>query len=128
MDRTFHNPATVGAPVGGYAHGCAVAQGRRILFISGQIPETIDGRIAGDFEGQARQVWHNIEAVLTEAGMSLDNLVKVTTFLTDRVHAPANRKIRAEVLGDRSVALTVIVVTTLERKWLLEIEAIAMGD
>ena len=127
MKKTYHNPAAVGAPVGGYAHGCAVAEGRRMLFISGQIPEAADGSIAADFESQARQVWRNIEAVLRDAGMSLDNLVKVTTFLTDRSQVPANRKVRSEILGERSVALTVMVASTLESKWLLEIEAIAMG-
>jgi len=127
MNRTHHDPATVGAPVGGYTHGCEVAEGRRMLFISGQIPEAANGSIAADFEGQASQVWHNIEAVLQDAGMTLDNLVKVTTFLTDREHVSANRKARNEVLGDRKVALTVMVATTLEAKWLLEIEAIAMA-
>ncbi|MFC3675767.1 RidA family protein [Ferrovibrio xuzhouensis] len=126
MNRTHHDPAAVGAPVGGYTHGCEIAEGRRILFISGQIPETADGSVAADLEGQAHQVWRNIAAVLAAAGMSLDNLVKVTTFLTDRGQVPANRKVRNEVLGDRKVALTVMVATTLEAKWLLEIEAIAM--
>jgi enamine deaminase RidA (YjgF/YER057c/UK114 family) len=127
MKKSLHNPASVGAAVGGYAHGCQVAEGQRILFVSGQIPEAADGSVAADFEGQARQVWCNIEAVLQDAGMTLDNLVKVTTFLTDRAQVPANRKVRNEVLGDRRLALTVMVATTLEARWLLEIEAIAMA-
>jgi 2-iminobutanoate/2-iminopropanoate deaminase len=126
MQKTYHSPASVGAPVGGYSHGLSVAEGRSILFVSGQIPEAADGSIAPDFESQARQVWRNIEAVLQDAGMSLDNLVKVTTFLTDRSQVPANRKVRSEILGERRVALTVMVATTLEPNWLLEIEAIAM--
>ena len=46
---------------------------------------------------------------------------------TDRSQVPANRKVRTEVLGERKVALTVMVATTLDPKWLLEIEAIAMA-
>jgi len=127
MKTSTHNPAEVGAAVGGYTHGLGVEDGKRLLFISGQIPEAADGSMAGDFESQARQVWRNIEAVLSNAGMSLDNLVKVTTFLTDRSQVPANRKVRTEVLGERKVALTFMVATTLDPKWLLEIEAIAMA-
>ena len=127
MKTSTHNPAEVGAAVGGYTHGLGVEDGRRLLFISGQIPEAADGSIAEDFEGQARQVWRNIEAVLANAGMGLDNLVKVTTFLTDRSQVPINRKVRTEVLGERKVALTVMVATTLDPKWLLEIEAMAMA-
>lgn len=125
MEKSLHDPATVGAAVGGYTHGLGVGNGERLLFISGQIPESADGSIAADFEGQARQVWRNIEAVLAHAGMNLDNLVKVTTFLTDRDQVLANRKVRAEILGERKVALTVMVATTLDPRWLLEIEAIA---
>ncbi len=127
MKTSTHNPDEVGAAVGGYTHGLGVEDGRRLLFISGQIPEAADGSIADDFDSQARQVWRNIEAVLKNAGMTLDNLVKVTTFLTDRSQVPANRKVRTEVLGGRKVALTVMVATTLDPKWLLEIEAIAMA-
>lgn len=127
MKTSTHNPAEVGAAVGGYTHGLAIENGRRLMFISGQIPEAADGSIAEDFEGQARQVWRNIEAVLKDAGMTLDNLVKVTTFLTDRSQVPANRKVRTDVLGERKVALTVMVATTLDPKWLLEIEAMAMA-
>lgn len=97
----------------------------RLLFISGQIPEDRGGRLSGDFEGQARQVWRNIEAQLRAADMSLDNLVKVTMFLSDRRHAATNRAVREEVLARRSVALTVIITGIFDERWLLEVEAVA---
>jgi len=56
-----------------------------LVFLSGQIPldpatmETVDG----DFEARARQVFENLAAVAAAAGGSLDNVVKVTVFLTD---------------------------------------------
>ena len=97
----------------------------RLLFISGQIPEDLEGRLPADFEGQARQVWRNVEAQLRAADMSLDNLVKVTTFLSDRRYGPTNRAIREEVLAGRSVALTVIITGIFDPDWLIEIEAVA---
>lgn len=78
------------------------------------------------FEAQCRQVWRNLLAVLDSAGMGPNDLVKVTTYLTERAQADANSRIRREFLS-ASVrpALTVIVAETLESQWLLEIEAIA---
>lgn len=125
MNTTPRNPSAGPSPIGGYSQGLDIAGFSRLLFVSGQIPETADGDVPADFEAQCRQVWANIVAVLEEAGLSLDNLVKVTTFLTDRNQADANGRIRREVLGERRPALTVMVAQTLESPWLLEIEAIA---
>lgn len=125
MNVTQRNPAQAPAPVGGYSQGLEVAGAGRLLFISGQIPESVDGDVPDGFDAQCRQVWANVEAVLAEAGLSLDHLIKVTTFLTSRDQAEANGRIRRAVLGERRPALTVVVAETLESPWLLEIEAIA---
>ena len=63
--------------------------------------------------------------VLAAAGLGVEHLVKVTTFLTDRTQVVTNRTIRSKVLGEHRPALTVVVVETVDSKWLLEIEAIA---
>jgi enamine deaminase RidA (YjgF/YER057c/UK114 family) len=68
-----------------------------------------------------------VDAQLRAAGMSLDNLVKVTTLLSDRRHAAANRAIREDILGARSPALTVMITGIFDEAWLVEIEAIAAG-
>ena len=127
MDFVRHDPRSVAAPRGSYTHGLEVPPGARILFISGQIPELADGTVPSDFEGQCRAVWSNIQAVLAGAGMSVANLVKVTTYLTRQDQADPNGRIRREVLGASRPALTVVVTQTLESQWLLEIEAIAAG-
>ena len=57
--------------------------------------------------------------------MDLANLVKVTTYLSDRGYGLENRAIRNEVLGDLAPALTVVITGIFESRWLLEIEAIA---
>ena len=112
---------------GGYAQAMLVENAHRTLYVSGQIPEDREGRLPSDFGGQCRQAWANVAAQLRAAGMTLDNLVKVTTFLADRRFADENRAIRQEVLGDRAVALTVVVVGIFDDAWLVEIEAVA-GD
>lgn len=128
MTTVSHNPPTVSPPSGGYTHGLEVVKASRLLFISGQIPERPDGQVPEDFAAQCETVWTNIEQILHSAGMSVENLVKVTTFLTDRQHAAANREIRQRHLKDHKLALTVIIAQTLDSQWLLEIEAIAASN
>lgn len=114
-------------PASHYHQAMLVEGASRILFISGQIPEDREGNVPADFEAQARLVWANIEAQLNTAGMTLDNLVKVTFFISDRKYTMTNRKVREEVLGRRDIALTAIICDIFAEKWLLEIEAIAVA-
>jgi len=58
----------------------------RLLFISGQIPETVGGVIPKDIQGQCEAIWNNVEEALKASGTSFANLVKVTTYLTDADH------------------------------------------
>jgi len=122
--RTINSPDAPPASSAG-AEAVELVGAERLLFISGQIPEDRDGDLPTDFEGQARRVWRNIEAQLRAADMTLDNLVKVTTFLSDRRYGAVNRAVREEMLAGRSVALTVIICGIFEEQWLLEIEAVA---
>ena len=119
------NPTTVRPPAGAYSMGVELGQHRRLLFISGQVPETPDGAVPDGFEAQCEQAWRNVVAVLATADLGLEHLVKVTTFLTDRTQVVPNRAIRRTVLGEHHPALTVVIVETVDSKWLLEIEAIA---
>jgi 2-iminobutanoate/2-iminopropanoate deaminase len=125
MTFIHHSPDTVPAPVGGYSQALEVAPGSRLLFISGQIPERPSQEIPANFREQCEAVWDNIEALLAAAGMTIDDLVKVTTFLTARDQVLVNREIRQRRLGNASPAMTVVVAQTLDSRWLLEIEAIA---
>ncbi len=112
---------------GSYPQAVEVVSPTRWLYLSGQIPVAPDGSLAVDFTGQCDQVWSNIEAQLTAAGMTLDNLVKVTTFLSDRSYALENRAVRLRRLAGRQPALTVIVAGIFDEAWLVEIEAVAAG-
>ncbi|MGI9372855.1 MAG: RidA family protein, partial [Hyphomicrobiales bacterium] len=77
------------------------------------------------FEDQAALVWENIIAQLHAAGMDVENLVKVTTYLSDRKFSGANSAARQHVLGNHAPALTIIIAGIFDKTWLLEIEAIA---
>lgn len=124
-DIVSHNPAAVHPPAGGYCMGLELKQHRRLLFISGQVPERSDGTVPEGFEAQCEQAWRNVKEVLAAAGLGVEHLVKVTTFLTDRAQLVTNRTIRRAMLADHQPALTVVIVETVDSGWLLEIEAIA---
>lgn len=110
---------------GSYPQAVETTGATRWLHLSGQIPVAPDGSLAPDFRGQCDQVWSNVETQLAAAGMTLDNLVKVTTFLSDRRYALENREVRVARLAGRQPALTVIVTGIFDKAWLVEIEAIA---
>jgi enamine deaminase RidA (YjgF/YER057c/UK114 family) len=122
---TRHNPASVHAPSSGYSMGLEIGQHRRLLFISGQVPEKSDGAVPEGFEAQCEQAWRNVIAVLTSAGLGVEHLVKINTFLTDKSQVAPNRAIRRKMLEGNEPASTVMIAETVDGKWLLEIEAIA---
>lgn len=125
MKITTVNAESAPQPAGGYSQALAVTGAQRMLFISGQIPQTPAGHVPTDFPSQARLVWGNVLAQLGAAGMTAANLVKVTVFLSSRNFATPNREIRQEFLGAHSPALTVIITGIFDEQWLLEIEAVA---
>ena len=110
---------------GSYPQAVEVTGATRWLYLSGQIPVKPDGELSADFTEQCRQCWANIEAQLKAADMTLDNLVMVTTFLSDRKFADENRAVRLAVLEQRRPALTVIITGIFDEAWLVEIEAVA---
>jgi enamine deaminase RidA (YjgF/YER057c/UK114 family) len=122
--KTINSPLAPAA-AGGYSQAVEVAGAQRLLYVSGQIPQTVAGEVPTDFPDQARLAWRNVLAQLDSAGMAVGNLVKVTVFLSSREFALANREIRQEVLGLHSLALTVIIAGIFDERWLLEIEAVA---
>ena len=119
------NASDAPQPVGGYAQAMEVTNAGRTLYISGQIPADAKGAVPESFEDQARLCWANVIAQLRAADMTLDNLVKVTIFLSDRQYIADYRRVRMDVLQGRQIGLTTIITGIFDEKWLLEIEAIA---
>lgn len=112
-------------PATTYAQAAEVTGATRWLFISGQIPAHTDMSVPETFEDQARLAWANVLAQLREGGMTLDNLVKVTIFLSDRKYIDAYRSARDAALEGRKIGLTTIITGIFDERWLIEIEAIA---
>lgn len=99
----------------------------KLVFCSGQIPLRPDGTLEeGDVAAQTRQVLTNLQAVLTAAGSSLDNVVKTTVFLTDMGDFAAMNSVYAEFFHDTPPARSTIQVARLPRDVRVEIEAIAV--
>jgi 2-iminobutanoate/2-iminopropanoate deaminase len=69
----------------------------------------------------------NLEAQLKAAGMTLDNLVEVTTILPNQGDVAAAREARTKMLGDRKPASTLIVGGLANPAWKIEIEGIAVA-
>ena len=123
--QRYVNPTEAPPPQGGYSQAIEVSGASRLLFISGQIPVRPDGTVPSGFAAQCEQVWANLGACLRKAGLGFGDLVKVTTYLSDRRYAAENSRIRREVLGDHRPALTILIAGIYDEDWLLEIEAIA---
>lgn len=108
-----------------YAQAMEVRGISRLLFVSGQIPVDGEGHVPEAFYDQAVLAWRNVISQIEAAGMTLDDLVKVTIFLSDRAYIDDYRRARDEALGGRRVGLTCIICDIFDPSWLLEIEAIA---
>lgn len=133
MGRTVLAPTGDGKPIGMYTAGFAVDPAR-LVFVAGQVAMDADGRVVGegDIKAQATQVYRNLAAVLAEAGCTLRDVVKFTTFLVrNEDWTPFAEWRRAEYpkLFPDGVypANTGVVVVELARPELrLEVEAIAV--
>ena len=126
MKRRNINAADATLPVGGgYANAVEISQFKRVVFVSGQIPVDIQGAVPSGFAAQCRLAWANVKAQLRAADMTIDNVVKVTTYLADRAYGMENRVARKEALGDLCPASTTIVADIFDAAWLVEIEVIA---
>jgi 2-iminobutanoate/2-iminopropanoate deaminase len=127
MDRSKINAADAIRPPAesGYSQAVAIAGFKRLVFVSGQVPIDPAGVVPAGFTAQLRQAWTNVEAQLRAAGMGLANIIKVTTFITDRAHAIETRTIRRQILGDMCPAATTVMAGLFEAEWLVEIEVVA---
>jgi len=127
MQRRDINASDAAPPAGQYTQAVEVSHVSRTLYISGQVGTDLDGTTPEDATAQARLVWRNLEAQLRAAGMTLDNLVKIVTIIPDSADIPATRAARAEALGDRRPASTLIVGGLANPAWKIEVEAVAVG-
>jgi 2-iminobutanoate/2-iminopropanoate deaminase len=124
---TRTNPASVRAPTG-YSHAVQITGDHRRLVIAGQVGVALDGTVPPSAEAQIAQAFANLRAVLAEHGMGVENVVKITAFLTDRELLGAYRQARAAVFPDNHPAATLLFVAGLaDPAWMFEIEAEAVA-
>ncbi len=98
------------------------------LFCSGQIgldPRT-GGLAAGGIEAETRRALENLRAVLNEAGLGLDDVVKTTLFLTDLKDFDAVNRVYGEYLSAPYPARSTVQAAALPRGARIELEAIAL--
>ena len=115
-------------PTTGYSH---VAKVEKTLYIAGQVAKDLEGNLVGkgDFETQARQVFTNLKNILEEVEGEIQNIVKMTTFLTHFDHIETYRKVRDEFIQEPFPPNTLLIVNSLAMaEYMIEVEAIATLD
>jgi reactive intermediate/imine deaminase len=125
MSKAIVHTDSAPAAVGPYSQAVA-AQPGRLVFLSGQIGlEPGTGELVSEnFEGQVRQSFANMQAVIEAAGGTLDNIVKLTLFLTDLSKFASANAIMAEIIPQPYPARSTIGVASLPKGAQFEVEAI----
>lgn len=126
MEPIVHNPTKgVYAATDDYVHAMEVVGAKRLLFVAGTMGLDAKGEPPPSLDAQLELIWSNIRTILASADMTTANIVRLTSYLTDRAYADANAAARIRALGDRRIPTTAIIVGTLDPRWLLEIEIVA---
>ena len=113
-------------PIGPYSHMVRVGD---MLYLSGQIalnPDTMELN-AANTETEVRQVFKNIDAVLKAGGADLNDIVKLTVFITDLEQFNSVNVVMSELLSPPYPARSTVQVAALPRNATVEVEAIAVA-
>src|SRR5215204_1598717 len=105
-----------------------VTQSARLLHISGQVSQDINGNTVGpgDIEKQTSQVIEHINTLVNEQGGTLADICKITIFLTARDHLPTVMEVRRRYFKQPYPATSAVIVAGLANaEWMIEIEALA---
>ncbi|MDX1482170.1 MAG: RidA family protein [Woeseiaceae bacterium] len=123
MPKTPVHTDNAPAAIGTYSQ--AVDSGG-LVFISGQIPldpETME-LVDGDFDARTRRVFDNMKAIAEAAGGSLDQIVKVTVFLTDLSNFARVNAVMADYFSEPYPARAALQVSALPKNADVEAEAV----
>jgi 2-iminobutanoate/2-iminopropanoate deaminase len=127
MQRT--NLKREAAQARGYSQAVTTTGGRTI-WLAGQVAiEDGSGRsLAGDFDGQVREVFARLGRTLEEAGSKLSDMVTMTVFITDVRLGDRFTQLRCEIFGDDFPASALITVAGLARPGMLvEVQGVAVA-
>lgn len=121
-----HDPDALFPPYRAYCHALEVRDASRLLFVSGLNGYLRDGvSMPESFEEQADVIWGHLQAILADAGLGLNDIVSLRTYLSDPNYDEPNVRMRVKYLGNHRPASTVVCCQLLDPKWKLEIEAVA---
>ena len=119
--------ATTAAPaaIGPYSQG---VDGGSVIITSGQLPiDPATGAFAeGGIAGQTKQSLTNVQAILAEAGLTMENVIKTTVFLKDMNDFAAMNEAYAAFVPNNPPARSAVEVARLPKDAMVEIEAIAV--
>jgi enamine deaminase RidA (YjgF/YER057c/UK114 family) len=125
----FSNPPGMSKPPT-YSHVVEVSGPHRTVYLAGQTGVDASGKVAEGFRGQAVQVFENIKTALASVGGNFDNVVKLTSYLTNmEANAAEYRTVRASYFPNKSAlpASTLLQISRLANSaYLLEVEVIAV--
>ncbi len=122
------SPIDIHPPFAPYSHGVEVAAGQRLVFCSGQLGIAKDGSIPPDCASQAKLCFDNIAAILREAGLGLEHIVRVNAYVSGREHLRGYMDVRNTLFSSPLPASTLMIVSGFARpEFVVEIEAIAAG-
>jgi 2-iminobutanoate/2-iminopropanoate deaminase len=126
MGKTVVRTEQAPAPFQGAPYSQAIKAGG-FVFVSGQLglASGASEMVGSTIGEQTEQVFDNLEAILTEAGSSLDRIVKTTVFLADLADFQGMNEVYARRAGDPPPARSTIEVAGLPSGALVELEAIA---
>ncbi len=126
MKMIAHNPTEGIYPAtGDYVHAMEVREPKRFLFVARTMGLDQGGLAGKTLAEQLDLMWSNIRTILASADMTVDNIVRLTSYLRDPAYAEANAKARVKALNGRVIPTIGIVAQTLSSDWLVEIEVIA---
>lgn len=125
MAKALHSDK-LNTPRGPYVHGLLLDPGQRLLYVSGQVGIRPDGATGNGIVEQSQIVWENIAEVLRLGGMSVADIIKMTSFVTSRDFVADYGRVRLGFLGDHRPTSTLLIVAGLAGPDLLvEVEVIA---
>jgi 2-iminobutanoate/2-iminopropanoate deaminase len=107
-----------------------ITEGGRTIFVAGHTGQVDDAgkSLAGDFDAQFKQTFHNIEKTLAEAGAKLSDLVTMTVFLSDARHTTRMTELRTELFGkDFPASAAITVQGFAQPEMLIEVQGIAVA-
>ena len=127
MADAFDAPGTV-KPFGIFSSAAWQPEGK-VLHVSGQVAQDTTGAVMGkgDIRAQTRQVLENIRTVLAAAGGTMDDVARVTVYVTDMSGLAQIHEVRAQYFRRPYPASTLVEVKRLVKpEYLIEIDAVAV--